>query len=223
MRISPCLHMCCLLCATMLLTACECGLNVRLGRVEVSSDSRQMVPYDGSETLVFVDQAGQEHRLRGIGPDSIAMHLVVNELCVSSKVDFQYEYYQAEEWTIEFKGIDTDEPASVTIKLFPQIFIRGSSDTLFYDERTIWAIVPNAMAFSVEDISDERGRPLTPNERADLISPQVSLGDTTLFGRSFSEVTEYGSRAERLWLNPQKGVIAFARDSTFHWVLDRIE
>ena len=204
----------------------KCGKSIKLGDMPLAASSREFVPYNGNEELIFKDNLGVEHKLHSVkGKELTNTRSNGKALCLNGTLDHQYEYYDSQIEEIAFEDINNK-----TI-----FWIRLSTMVLndeVTDENTIfdYITVNGGIYDSNYEISPFGGRlnivtreiqnQLTPEQEQMFEVNNRYIGDTTLYNKSFQNV--YTSKIEdgskNIYYNKSKGLIALGATDEF-WVL----
>lgn len=206
-----------------LLSSCfrgECGSHVRLGEIKLSNESRKYIPYNGNETLIFVDEHGVNHKLKSEKEKELSeIQSVARELCSNGFLDHQYEYYDTQTEEIVFQD-----------SLGKQIFYArlstivepndDSEKNAIIDYLTIPSGIYGMNTGVINIVTLERKNEITPYQQK-ILNLSESIGDTTFFNREFKDVYKGKGKNEDnfIYYNKELGVIAFSITKDKYWVL----
>ena len=204
----------CLACGT-------CDPDIRIGTYLLTPTSHDFFAYTGSETLTFVDQDGLRHTLSADkGLQLRETRTPVRDLCESGFLDKQVMYYESEMQELAF----FDEQGS---QVFYLQLNTSYEDNPMVDSIAIYDILRIETSLFGQTngrlalLTSNRQNEVSASHLNDFISPSPYLGDTTLYGRPFTDVycgLDWNGRT--LFYTTSLGVVAFTIDEDQYWVLE---
>lgn len=190
----------------------RCEDDIELGSFQLADETRDFIPYDGTDVLVFRDQNGNEIGLSSRdGVRQFEYQITTRVLCTGEfeqvNADDQEEYYRAISFEVLYQS--QDGRTSIYVDAVTLGEDDSAAEEVFYDLARAEVVVDATYSAGLELVTANReGRP-----SRDYLESVHNLGrfvgDTILFGRQYRGV--YGSafrEGTRLFYNASIGVIA---------------
>ncbi len=204
----------------------KCDADIKLGDIPLTSSSREFIPYNGNEELIFMDNLGVEHKLHTVdGKKLMSNRSVGKALCLNGALDHQYEYYDSQMEEIAFEDINNKTIFWIrlsTIVLNDEV----TDENTIFDYLTINVGIYNSnyeispFTGRLNIVTREIQNQLTPEQEQMFEVNNRYIEDTTLYNKSFQNV--YTSKIEdgskNIYYNKSKGLIALGATNEF-WVL----
>ena len=207
----------------------RCPKDEKLGEVNLQPSSHSWLPYQGGETLVFINQDNEEIKFvlsTGNNWDA-KTEMVVDVPCSKGSFLFpkdQKLYYDRETYQL-YPNTGQDQRYSLIYHLrVYQVDDLPGQDTLLVDYLEASAQF-NTYVANIFTVTDARDNPELTVEMLGDISNIRFIGDTTLMGKVFPNVhtnlRTSGSNTQ-VYFSPNQGFVGVATPENI-WVLDRIE
>lgn len=216
MNVSPLLLLFCLF---TLLTgvACNCPPDEEIGQLGLSEAGRNFLPYDGTETLRFVNGSGQAMAFSAPrGEEAGQDQLCVNIICTEARFNSpsSCEYYLTD--NLRYIFVSDDKERLLDLAVFTGLYEWETEH--FFDalQVSFSSGTPSIQAGQV--IEQRFDGTLTPEETSitNLMQKRESV---ELNGTVFTDVWSFEQDNLGFYLQPGKGVIALKENSQV-WVLE---
>jgi hypothetical protein len=212
----------------IIVTSCNgdrCEDDIELGSFELAEETRNFIPYDGVEPIIFRDHTGRTIGLSSrSGISQFEYQLITRVLCTGDfekvTADDQEEYYRAVSFEVLYQS--QDGRTSVYVDALTLGEDNATGEEVFYDLFRAEVVVDATYSAGLEVVTANReGRPA-----AEYLSSVHNLGrfvgDTILYGRQFRDV--YGSlerEGTRVFYNATEGVVAIELPAGQYLVKER--
>lgn len=204
----------------------KCGKSIKLGDLPLAASSREFIPYNGNEELIFMDNLGVEHKLHSVkGKELTNTRSNGKALCLNGALDYQYEYYDSQMEEIAYEDLNNKTIFWIqlsTIVLNDEV----TDENTIFDYLNVNVGIYNSnygispFTGSLNIITREIQNQLTPEQKELFEINNRYIGDTILYNRNFQNV--YTSKVEdsskNIYYNKSKGLIALGTTDEF-WVL----
>jgi hypothetical protein len=202
--------------AVLAWSACNCPPNEKVGELSLTEAAQLFLPYDGSEVLTFMDEAGTSLQLTA--PDGRKVE--ENQLCTRTTcTEAKYgspsscEYYAAESRRYTFTS--SDQSLVIDLLLYTEVYQR--SEVTFYDA------LQAAFSFGTPSIV---GHHLIEGRFSGEINLlNISLTDfftleenLMINGQPFEDVLRYEEGDLALYLKEGVGIVGF-KNGAHSWVI----
>ncbi len=205
------------LCLALLWAGCNCPPNEQVGDLSLGDQAKAFLPYVGSETLTFTDEAGATMTFTlPRGEEVFSDQLCIRTICTEAKFNSpsSCEYYAAESQRFSFFS-DGNE-AVLDLLLYSDVYNYNTTD--FYDVLQV--------AFSIGTPSIEAGAIVEQRFTGEFIENETSIQDffvftptLTLNSREFTDVLAYEEGNLGVYIQEGVGVIGF-KNAEHTWVLE---
>lgn len=196
--------------------SCSCPPDEQTGEISLTELSLQILPYDGSETLSFLDEMGVPLDLTAPRGEEINTdQLCYRTTCTEAKFDSpsSCEYYAAE--SRRYSYFSSDNSIVIDLLVYSDVYEYG--EPLFYDALQV--------AFSSGSPSIEAGYAIEPRFTGEFATTELGINrflmeqeSVELNGQSFTDVLVHEEGNLAIYLQEGVGVIAF-KDANHTWVL----
>lgn len=207
------------------LFSCECEPSVLLGEVYLTETSKSIFPYSGRETLIFINQDGEETKFYGENSRETKPHsITAGNVCSNGVFDNSREYYESEMETVTFFDQGGNQLFYANLEVMIDESTFGTNDIRFFDHLQINS--SSNIDFNFNQISliiDERGNQVDVDQQFFHNSYSKYIGDTILYEKSFENVyqsTDEGKTS--VFFNYAEGIVAISSSDSSYAVLDRI-
>ncbi|MCA0235221.1 MAG: hypothetical protein LCH81_02430 [Bacteroidetes bacterium] len=217
--------------AAMLFTSCDqlvraaidddtvCGENVNTGYRTVSDKAYEMMPVMNENTrFVYTNAAGEEMKLTLKEKREQKAVLNYKILCYNASYNItQYEYCETQMVDYVF------ENAEQGAKIYYSWYL-DQKDEMIYNAFNTSIYMGTLTGGSNTWVADDLGNELPAI--AGMGEWAREVGDTTILGRPFHNVTYYNwgiNAGKGFYFEKGKGVIALQANNDILWVLDRVE
>lgn len=218
--LTPFLRLTLLICLSTVLWSCECGPDIELGQIPLAEASRAMMAHDSTQTLIFLDSAGQERRFSYASSRiSSAASLPINILCEESLLDNQMEYYRTEREEIQFQEVGTEN--GFGLSLYTMFEEKGSVDSIaLYDILSLSLWIKDQALPTFNLITTVHQSEVSQAHRQDLWQEARFIGDTSLQGKTYQEVyqSSVGPQGQLLLYNAEDGLLALVFSPENTWL-----
>ncbi|MEM6263094.1 MAG: hypothetical protein AAGI38_11345 [Bacteroidota bacterium] len=206
----------------VLVIGCECGPSTKLGEIDLAPVSREMVPYTGTETLVFIDQDSMMHQLRSLtGWEEKEVNMQVRVQCEEGFLDVQADYYKTQIAEISFIDASGGPAFYCALSTFFED-APNLDDIAIYDDLNVYSGLLGNYYGDISILASEQQGVVSSAHKEEVLQHSLFIGDTTLYNRNFQEVYQTINGGERaIFYNRYEGVVAFKIDEEAFWVLDR--
>ena len=201
----------------LLWAGCNCPPNEQVGDLSLGDPAKAFLPYDGSETLTFVDETGANMAFTlPRGQETFSDQLCIRTICTEAKFNSpsSCEYYAAE--SRRFSFFSDGNEAVLDLLLYSDVYNYNSTD--FYDALQV--------AFSIGTPSIEAGAIVEQRFTGDFVENETSVQDffvltptLTLNSRDFTDVLVYEEGNLGVYVQEGVGVIGF-KNAEHTWVLE---
>jgi uncharacterized protein YrzB (UPF0473 family) len=208
------------------LSSCECEPSVLLGEVYLTETSLDSFPYNGNETLIFINQDGEETKFYGENSiETKPRTITAKIICSNGVFDYSDEYYESEMETVTFLDQDGIQRFYADLKVGIDEPTFGTDDILFFDYLNIHSTNNNDFNFGqIFLIVDERGNQVDVDQQFFHDSYSKFIGDTILYEKSFEDIYQStDDHKTSVFFNYSEGIVAYSITDSTYLVLDRIE
>lgn len=195
--------------------SCSCPPDEQTGEITLSELSLQLLPYDGSETLSFLDETGASLELNAPRGEEISTdQLCYRTTCTEAKFNSpsSCEYYAAESRRYSFFA--TNNSIVLDLLVYSEVYKYGEPQ--FYDALQI--------AFSSGTPSIEATYVIEPRFTGEFVMADLNINrflmeqeSVELNGQTFMNVLVHEEGNLAIYLQEGVGVIGF-KDANHTWV-----
>lgn len=204
-----------LLTVGLLWQSCSCPPDEQTGEISLAERSLQILPYDGAETLSFLDETGASLELTAPrGEELNSDQLCYRTTCTEAKFNSpsSCEYYSAESRRYSFFAADN----SIVLDLLVYSDVYKYGEPLFYDALQV--------AFSSGTPSIEATYVIEPRFTGEFITADLGINrflmeqaTLELNGQTFTNILIHEEGNLAIYLQEGVGVIGF-KDANHTWV-----
>ena len=203
-----------------------CGENVNTGYQRVSAEANQVLPVITPNTrLVFVNKAGEEMSLTLKKQTDQSSVLNYKILCSNYEWNTtQFEYCSGQVLDYVFES-DPVHGIRVDYSLWVDFVHDGSGALFDRCSASLWTEEHALSGGTIRFVADQRGNQL-PDELTRAGEWDRAVGDTTMLGRKFHDVTytNWGvNKGKGIFFQKGLGIIGINAGNEVIWVLDRVE
>jgi hypothetical protein len=189
------------------------------GDFPLMAKTDSLLPYVPGKSLVFVDSLGNEATFVETQPlNELTGERVIRTVCGGSWMEIhEFDSYTYHQKNARYYSGDIN----ARFYLFASKNYLEATDTSFvtYDDFSIsidWSYMSFGYMEDGGDISD-----FSPSLAEDWITE--TIGDTTLLGRSFTDVFKSKRQENPIYYSKVTGIAAFRSRENVFWVFDRAE
>ena len=198
-------------------TACNCPPDEEIGRLGLSENGKNFLPYDGTETLRFVNANGQAlvfsaPRGEETGQDQLCVNIICTEARFNSPSSC--EYYLTD--NLRYIFLSEDNERLLDLAIF----------TGLYEWETEHFFDAIQASYSSGNPSIQAGQIIEQRFDGTLIPEETSISNlmqkresVELNGTTYTEVWSFEQDNLGFYLQPEKGIIAIKENSQV-WVLE---
>ncbi len=205
-----------LLAGTLFWQACSCPPSEQTGELALGSVAKAFFNYDGSETLVFLNDQGQEMRFMApegkfISSDELCYRTTCTEAEFGSPSSCEFVAAESERYTF----FNEDNTVVIDLLLFSDVYDYGMDD--FYDAFQAGFSFGNPSISAVHVLEPRFTGTFEPEtlEIIDVLEEQASL---TLLDKTFTDVLVFEEGTLGIYVKPNVGVVGF-RTADNTWVI----
>ena len=193
----------------------ECGEDVLLGDLSLSSTSIDFLPYRGGQELVFEDSLGNDILLSStdgfhVSSDKLSVELLCSQRFISS----QSTFYNAEFRSIRF--VNTDSTIIFDLGLEFNVLETGLDNDIFlFQSFSITSNWPNSLRIVTDTESN------FPELELSLLTEEVTRIDTLVLRdqKFFDVYTNTFDQANNIYFNQKSGIVGFVDPSGNQYIL----
>ncbi|MEO0468733.1 MAG: hypothetical protein AAF206_03860 [Bacteroidota bacterium] len=212
----------------MSLSSClqpKCPESTSLGELELTEETRDLFPYDGTESLVFVNERDVEARFTteaGIIP--FENQLGVNVTCDEDAVDRTVEFYRSGILNLRFDDEDNRFRLALSLGVLNDRPLTG--DTILFDALQVSYEEFGIQLGSLDLFANTRGNEDQISDRTKEQYTRFNFYETVeIHDRVYANVhaLEFNG-VDVLFFNYTSGIVGFFAPTISQiWALDRIE
>lgn len=190
-----------------------------LGDFPLTAQTESLLPYEIGKSLVFVDSLGNETIFYEEEPLNQEIEdRNVRTVCGGSWLDVhEFDYYTEHKKRATYYSNDIN--ARLYISAFKSYFEVTDTSFIPYDYFTLSVDWSNFQLGYMDDGSDIST--YSPFLKEEWVTE--TIGDTTLLGRSFSNVFKSKFETNPIYYSKTTGLAAFRSHDNVFWVFDRAE
>jgi hypothetical protein len=196
--------------------ACGCPPDEQTGELALSTEAKDFLAYDGSETLTFVNENGESLNFTAIrGREFTQDQVCYRTTCTEAKFNSpsSCEYYAIE--SERFSFFSEDNTVVLDLLLYSEVYDYGLAD--FYDAFQL------AFSFGTPSISGRHvigprfvgDFDVNDLDLMDLFSEEASL---ELNGQTYTDLLVYTEGNLAVYVEPGRGLVGF-KNATNTWII----
>ena len=200
--------------------SCEDGIQ-DLGTTELAATSEQFIPYEGTETLVFLSENGDTARFNGFNPLTNSL-LDTRFVLFCEALDTNSYTYTRDQISGAFASED------LNLRFYLNVFVwHSNAKPLFYDQFNCNFHVPPvsssviSQSISMNIVTDDRDN--NDELELELLNYQNTITESslTILDRTFTEVfvrENFDNSLTVLYYTKEEGVVGFTDLDQQLWV-----
>lgn len=205
-----------LVAATIFWQACNCPPSEQMGELALGNAAQSFLNYDGSETLVFRNDQGEEMRFMApegklLTSDELCYRTTCTEAEFGSPSSCEFVAADSERYTF----FNEDNTVVIDMLLYSDVYDYGTAE--FYDAFQAGFSFGSPSIIAVHVLEARFTGTFEPQtlELTDVLEEQASL---TLVDKTFMDVLVYEEGSLSIYMQPGVGVIGF-RTADNTWVI----
>jgi hypothetical protein len=216
MNVSPLLLLICLF-TLMTGLACNCPPDEEIGQLGLSEASRHFLPYDGTETLRFVNDSGQAMAFSAPrGEEAGQDQLCVNIICTEARFNSpsSCEYYLTD--NLRYIFVSDDKERLLDLAVFTGLY---EWETEHFFDALQASYSSGTPSIQAGQVIEQRFDGTFVPEETNITNLMQKRESVELNGTVFTDVWSFEQDNLGFYLQPGKGVIALKENSQV-WVLE---
>lgn len=202
--------------ASIVIMGCNCPADERTGELKLGQEAKEFLSYDGTETLVFVDETGASLNFTAPrGMESSDDKLCYRTTCTEAKFGSpsSCEYYDAE--SRRFTYFTNDDSAVLDVLVYSDVYDYGMPE--FYDALQVGLSI-GTPGISVNHLIDVRIDPPIDTTKINFTDVFTEAATVDLNGQNFTDILLFEDALLSVYVKEGKGIIGF-KNNEHTWVI----